>query len=222
MSKKEKLEDKEIDSLIKDLNVSYSKSKEEIWKDVNSNLNIESKPKTNQESNNIFQLNWKFSIAASILIIIGVFSLPLLIADFLEHIRPWLFGGAAVWLFGYGVIRIRELFDNKVLKIDSVPVGSLWATLGVAAALTFINPHVYLDTVVLIGTISLQFSGVNKLAFGVGAATASFVFFPALGYGGYLLSDMMRRPRAWRVLNGIIAVIMFVLAATILRAGGWY
>ena len=72
MSKKEKLEDKEIDSLIKDLNVSYSKSKEEIWKDVNSNLNIESKPKTNQESNNIFQLNWKFSIAASILIIIGV------------------------------------------------------------------------------------------------------------------------------------------------------
>ncbi len=66
MSKKEKLEDKEIDSLIKDLNISYSKSKEEIWEEVNSKLNIESKPKTNQESNNIFQLNWKFSMAASI------------------------------------------------------------------------------------------------------------------------------------------------------------
>lgn len=72
MSKKENLENKEIDSLIKDLNISYSKSKEEIWKEVNSNLNIESLPKTNQKSNNIFQLNWKFSIAASILIIIGV------------------------------------------------------------------------------------------------------------------------------------------------------
>ena len=72
MSKKEKLEDKEIDSLIKDLNISYSKSKEEIWEEVNSKLNIESKPKKNQESNNIFQLNWKFSMAASILIIIGV------------------------------------------------------------------------------------------------------------------------------------------------------
>ena len=72
MSKKENLENKEIDSLIKDLNISYSKSKEEIWKEVNSNFNIESLPKTNQKSNNIFQLNWKFSIAASILIIIGV------------------------------------------------------------------------------------------------------------------------------------------------------
>ena len=162
------------------------------------------------------------AVADTILIIIGVFGLALLIADFVDQIGRWLFGGAAVWLFGYGLLRVRDLFDNKVLKIDAHPVGSLWTSLGTAAALTFINPHVYLDTVVLIGTISLQFSGVNKLAFGVGAATASFVFFPALGYGGYLLSDMMRRPRAWRVLNGIIAVIMFVLAATILRAGGWY
>ena len=72
MSKKENLEKKEIDSLIKGLNISYSKSKEEIWEKVNSKLNIESKPKTNQESNNIFQLNWKFSMAASILVIIGV------------------------------------------------------------------------------------------------------------------------------------------------------
>ena len=72
MSKKENLENKEIDSLIKDLNISYSKSKEEIWEKVNSKINMESKPKTNQESINIFQLNWKFSMAASILIIIGV------------------------------------------------------------------------------------------------------------------------------------------------------
>ena len=72
MSKKENLENKEIDSLIKGLNISYSKSKEETWEEVNSKLNIESKPKTNQESNNIFQLNWKFSMAASILVIIGV------------------------------------------------------------------------------------------------------------------------------------------------------
>ena len=72
MSKKENLENKEIDSLIKDLNISYSKSKEQIWKEVNTKLNIESMPKTNQKTDNIFQLNWKFSMAASILIIIGV------------------------------------------------------------------------------------------------------------------------------------------------------
>lgn len=161
-------------------------------------------------------------VADTILIIAGVFGLPVLIADFVDQVSPWLFGGAAIWLFGYGVLRVRELFDSKVLTIDDHPIGSLWTSLWTAAALTFINPHVYLDTVVLIGTISLQFSGVNKLAFGAGAATASFVFFPALGYGGYLLSDIMRQPRAWRVLNGVIAVIMFVLAATMLRAGDWY
>jgi len=162
------------------------------------------------------------AVADTILIITGVFGLPFLIADFVEKIRPWLFGVAAIWLFGYGVLRVRDLFGNRTLRIDDRPAVSLWTTLGALAGLTFINPHVYLDTVVLIGTISLQFSGVNKLAFGAGAATASFVFFPALGYGGYLLSDIMRHPRAWRILNGVIAIIMFVLAATMLRAGGWY
>ena len=119
-------------------------------------------------------------VADTILIIIGVFGLPLLIADVVEQIGPWLYGGAAVWLFGYGLLRVRDLFDNKTLQIDDRPAGSFWNSLGTAAALTFINPHVYLDTVVLIGTISLQFSGVNKLTFAAGAATASFVFSPHL------------------------------------------
>ena len=60
------------------------------------------------------------AVADTILIITGVFGLPILIADFLEQIGPWLFGGAAVWLFGYGVLRVRDLFDNKVLEIVSV------------------------------------------------------------------------------------------------------
>ena len=162
------------------------------------------------------------AVADTILIIMGVFGLPLFFADFVEQMRPLVFGGAAVWLFGYGALRVRDLFDDKVLKIDARPIDNLWTTLGAAATLTFINPHVYLDTVVLIGTISLKFSGVNKLAFGAGAITASFLFFPALGYGGYLLSGIMRKPRAWRILNGTIAIIMFALSAEMLRAGGWY
>jgi len=72
MSKKEKLEDKEIDSLIKELDVSFSKSKEDIWDQLNRKIDLGSKRKTIQESNNIFQLNWKFSIAASIIIIVGI------------------------------------------------------------------------------------------------------------------------------------------------------
>lgn len=162
------------------------------------------------------------AVADTILIIVGVFGLPFLIADFVDQFSPWLFAGAAVWLFGYGVMRVFDVLNGNVQEIDDHPVSSFWASLGIAAALTFANPHVYLDTVVLIGTISLQFSGVNKLAFAAGAATVSFLFFPALGYGGYLLSDIMRQPRAWQVLNGVIALIMFLLAATILRAGDWY
>ena len=162
------------------------------------------------------------AVADTVLITVGVVGLPLLIADFIDQIGPWLFWGAAIWLFGYGVLRVRDVFDKHALKIDDHPVGNLWASLSAAAALTFVNPHVYLDTVILIGTISLQFSGVNKIAFTAGAITASFLFFPALGYGGHLLSQMMRSPLAWRIFNGIIAVIMFALAATMLLTGRWY
>ena len=162
------------------------------------------------------------AVSDAILIIAGVFGLPLLVADFVDQISPWLFGGAAVWLFGYGMLRVCDVLHNNVLTIDNRSFSSLWASLGAAATLTFLNPHVYLDTVVLIGTISLQFNGVNKLAFAGGAASASFLFFPALGYGGYFLSDIMCRPWAWRILNGVIAVTMFILAASMLRAGDWY
>ena len=72
MSKKEKLEDKEIDSLIKDLNVSFSKSKEDIWDQLNRKIDLGSKRKKTQELKNVFQLNWKFSMAASIIIIVGI------------------------------------------------------------------------------------------------------------------------------------------------------
>ena len=98
---------------------------------------------------------------------------------------------------------------------------SLAAVLTTGAVLTFGNPHVYLDTVVLLGTVSVRFTGMDKLAYGTGAATASFVFFFALGYGASLLAPQMQRPNAWRVLDTIIAVVMFALAIGMARAGGW-
>ena len=154
------------------------------------------------------------------LIISGVAGLPLLIGDFVVQIAPWLFGGAAMWLFGYGALRIRDVFGNDVLTIDNRPVGSIWASLGVTVALTFGNPHVYLDTVVLIGAVSLQFEATNKLYFGLGAAIASFVFFFSLVYGAKFLAPHMERPNAWRILDVGISVVMFALALSMLRAGG--
>ena len=161
------------------------------------------------------------AVSDALLIIAGVAGLSLLIADFVDQIAPWLFGGAAVWLAGYGVLRVRDALGDHALTMAGQPTSSIASSLAVAAVLTFGNPHVYLDTVVLIGTVSLQFDGMAKMAFAAGAMTASLVFFVVLGYCGYLLSGFMRRPQSWRLLNSAIALIMFVLALAMLRAGGW-
>ena len=157
----------------------------------------------------------------ALLIAVGVGGLSFLIADFVVQLGPWLFGSAAIWLAGYGALRMRDAFGNQALTANDQPVGSLATSLAVAAILTFGNPHVYLDTVVLIGTVSLQFDGMTKTAFAAGAMTASLVFFAILGYCGYLLSGFMRRPGSWRLLNSAVALTMFALALVMLRAGGW-
>ena len=162
------------------------------------------------------------AISDALLIIAGVFGVSFFIKSFVDQFTPWLFGVAAIWLIGYGLIRTYHAFGNELLMPDDCTVGSLRPTLLALSILTFGNPHVYLDTVVLMGTISLQFNGLTKLAFAFGAITASSVFFVGLGYSGYLLSDVMLRPRAWRALNAGIALIMFSLAAAMIRAGGWF
>ena len=161
-------------------------------------------------------------VADSLLIVAGVAGLTLLITDILEQSAPWLFGGAAIWLCGYGVMRIRDALRDSALVTADQSVDGLRANLLALAVLTFINPHVYLDTVVLIGAVSLQFDGAEKVAFSIGAITASATFFLGLGYSGFLLSDIMCRPGSWRVLNAGIALIMFGLAAALLRAGHWF
>jgi len=97
---------------------------------------------------------------------------------------------------------------------------SLGAAVASALAVTFLNPHVYLDTVVLLGTLSLQFAGSEKIAFGVGAMLASLVFFSLLALGARLLSPLMSTTRSWRIIDAVIAAVMFALALGMLRAGG--
>jgi len=162
------------------------------------------------------------ALSDALLIALGIAGVSLAIAEFAEQYKPTLFLLAAVWLSVYGLQRLRDAWrGNATLQLESDERGSLRSTLGAAALLTFGNPHVYLDTVVLIGTLSLQYSGFAKLAFGAGAVGASLVFFSALAFAARLMLPLMRKRHAWRVIDGVIAGIMFVLAAGMLFAGGW-
>ena len=91
-----------------------------------------------------------------------------------------------------------------------------WAAIATCLALTFLNPHVYLDTVLLIGGLSGQYDGSARTAFGAGAVISSFVWFFSLGYGARLLAPVFAKPVAWRVLDLLIAAIMAFLGAGLL------
>jgi L-lysine exporter family protein LysE/ArgO len=162
------------------------------------------------------------ALSDALLIALGIAGVSLAIAEFAEQYKPTLFLIAAMWLGVYGFQRFMDAWrGNATLQLATDERGSLRGTLGAAALLTFGNPHVYLDTVVLIGTLSLQYSGFAKLAFGAGAVLASLAFFSALAFAARLMLPLMRKRHAWRVIDGVIAGIMFVLAAGMLFAGGW-
>lgn len=132
---------------------------------------------------------------------------------------PWLtplmrYGGAAFLAF-YGLRSLRAaLGGNAALKPEGEVEESLAAALFTCLALTWLNPHVYLDTVVLLGSISTQYPG-QGLAFGLGATTASFLFFFSLGYGARYLRPLFARPAAWRILDGLIALVMGSIAISL-------
>jgi L-lysine exporter family protein LysE/ArgO len=97
----------------------------------------------------------------------------------------------------------------------SATTGSLAATITTCLALTWLNPHVYLDTVVLLGSVANS-HGDSRWIFGAGAALGSVLWFTALGYGARLLQPLFARPSAWRVLDGVIALVMIAIAVTLL------
>lgn len=132
---------------------------------------------------------------------------------------PWFesvmrYGGAA-FLAWYGWRNARSAWRGSGgLQAASETTGSLRAALLTLMALTWLNPHVYLDTVVLLGSISAQYD--NRLAFGIGACTGSFVWFFGLAYGAQLLRPVFASPLAWRILDGVIAATMWAIAASLL------
>ena len=137
----------------------------------------------------------------------------------LATVVPWFetamrLGGAA-FLIWYGMRNAISAFrgDEALTAGGNGSIG-LAAVALTTLALTWLNPHVYLDTVVLLGSVSAQYP--DQLEFGAGAVIASFTFFFSLGYGARLLSPVFSNPRAWQVLDIVIALVMWAIAAKLL------
>lgn len=150
----------------------------------------------------------------AILIIVGVAGFGTL-AHALPGFETVMRYGGAAFLVWYGLINARSAFQSS----DALDVGTskpmpLRKTLMYLAAITWLNPHVYLDTVVLVGSISAQYP--DRVMFACGAVLASLSFFFALGYGARLLAPLFAKPMAWRILDAIIALTMWAIAASLI------
>jgi len=151
------------------------------------------------------------ALSDAILILIGVSGFHVLIASFPSLVAIARYGGAA-FLLVYGLISFYNAIRlDHGLQPSSIKSNSAWQSALTCLAFTWFNPHVYLDTVVLLGSVSTQFS--ERITwFAGGAMLASFAFFFALGYGAGLLRPLFAQARAWRLLDFLIGCIMWGIA----------
>jgi L-lysine exporter family protein LysE/ArgO len=153
------------------------------------------------------------AISDALLIIAGVAGLGAVIQQLPLLLEIFRYAGAA-YLIWFGISAVRRAMKPSSLEAQGEAL-PLLKTLATMAALTWLNPHVYLDTVILLGSIGNQFEP-GQWWFALGAATASFVWFFSLGYGAKLLSRFMASERFWQVLDIVIALVMFSIALTLL------
>lgn len=155
------------------------------------------------------------AISDALLIAVGVAGLGAIIQQ-LEWLLLLieLVGGG--FLCTYGVMAAKRAWKPEVLNTDTggAPV-SLKVAVGTVLALTYLNPHVYLDTVLLLGSVAGTYEE-NRWWFAAGAMLGSVLWFSVLGFGARLLAPVFKKPTAWRVLDAIIAVVMFTLGMSLL------
>jgi len=151
------------------------------------------------------------------LILCGVAGIGALVQAWPGMLETLRFGGAA-FLGWYGLQAARRAWRGAGGLAPSQGDESKWSRVLLAClAFTFLNPHVYLDTMVLVGSLSTRYTGVVRWAFALGACAASLLWFSTLGYSARLLVPVFRNPIAWRVLDAVIALFMLVLCVTLLR-----
>lgn len=163
----------------------------------------------------VFWLALTCAVSDALLIALGVSSFQK-IAAISPMIDPVMRIAGAAFLIWYGArSAMSALRSSEALVVTAGANTPLRASLITCLALTWLNPHVYLDTVVLLGTISTQYPG-QQLAFALGAMTASFSFFFSLAYGAAWLRPLFAKPSAWRALEAAIALTMWTIAAKLL------
>ena len=162
----------------------------------------------------VFWVALTCAVSDALLITFGVSSFGW-IERTLPLVTPvFLYGGVA-FLVWYGFEKMRAAWrGGEALTVEGNGGQSLRKALLTCLALTWLNPHVYLDTVVFLGSVSTQYD--SALAFGAGAAVSSFVFFFSLAYGARLLRPLFSKPLAWRILDFVIALVMWGIAAKLL------
>ncbi|MCD7059858.1 LysE/ArgO family amino acid transporter [Pelagibacterium xiamenense] len=159
------------------------------------------------------------AVSDAVLIVVGVTSFTR-IASWLPWVDPVMRIGGAAFLIWYGAKSGMSALLSKGSLIvqgrgDTIP---LLPTLLTCLALTWLNPHVYLDTVVLLGSVSTQFGG-EQTAFAAGAVAGSFLFFFGLGFGAALLRPIFANAMAWRILEAVIAFVMWSIALKLFLGG---
>lgn len=124
--------------------------------------------------------------------------------------------GGALFLIAYGLLAARRAWQGKHMLLNHGGGVTLATALAACFGFTFLNPHVYLDTVVLLGSLANQRPDPGRWIFGAGAVSASLFWFGALGFGARFLAPLFETVRAWRVLDALIALTMVALAGMLL------
>ncbi|MEU3617142.1 LysE/ArgO family amino acid transporter [Streptomyces sp. NPDC006872] len=155
------------------------------------------------------------ALSDALLIALGVGGVGALVVAWPDALTVvgWIGG---LFLLGYGALAARRVFRPVgALAAEGEGTGSLRRAVLTCLALTWLNPHVYLDTVFLLGSVAAD-RGPLRWTFGLGAAFASVCWFAALGFGARLLGRFLTRPAAWRVLDGLVAATMIALGVLLI------
>jgi L-lysine exporter family protein LysE/ArgO len=159
----------------------------------------------------VFAVCLACSLSDAALIALGVTSFRQIAAAAPLFVPAMRYGGAAFLIWYGGRNLYSALRSSEALVAADARSSSLARTLSTCLALTWLNPHVYLDTVMLLGAISTRFPS-NEASFALGAMTGSFLFFFALGYGASWLRPIFASPSSWRALEALVALTMWTIA----------